>query len=164
LPREITLKIVDGRIPSHGLVPTLVRHFGLEGRVVVQDRFLETPELVREYSTGRVAVVPSFFEGFGFPASEAMACGLPVVANAAGALPEVIGSDGHAGRLVPPRDPQAMARAIAEVLANPEQAAAMGRAARARIERSFRWSDAAAGLIDVFEDTLRATHRRPRAA
>ena len=49
---------------------------------------------MREYSTGRVAVVPSFFEGFGFPASEAMACGLPVVANAAGALPEVVGTDG----------------------------------------------------------------------
>ena len=164
LPREVTLKIVDGRIPSHGLVPKLVRHFGLEGRVVIQDRFLETPELVREYSSGRVAVVPSFFEGFGFPASEAMACGLPVVANAAGALPEVIGTDGHAGRLVPPRDPQAMAHAIGEVLADPARAAALGRAARARIERSFRWSDAAAGLINVFEDTLRAAHRRPRAA
>jgi glycosyltransferase involved in cell wall biosynthesis len=164
LPRHVTLKIVDGRIPPHGLVPTLVRRFGLEGRVIVQDRFLETPELVREYSTGRVAVVPSFFEGFGFPASEAMACGLPVVANAAGALPEVVGSDGHAGRLVPPRDPRAMAQAIRELLADPSLAAAMGRAARARIERSFRWSDAAAELIDVFEETRRAAHRRPRAA
>jgi glycosyltransferase involved in cell wall biosynthesis len=164
LPRRVTLKIVDGRIPAHGLVPTLVRRFGLEGRVIVQDRFLETPELVREYSTGRVAVVPSFFEGFGFPASEAMACGLPVVANAAGALPEVIGTDGHAGRLVPPRDPQAMAAAIADVLADPARAARMGRAARARIERSFRWSDAAARLVEVFEETRRAAHRRPRAA
>ena len=164
LPRHVTLKIVDGRIPAHGLVPTLVRRFGLEGRVLVQDRFLETPELVREYSTGRVAVVPSFFEGFGFPASEAMACGLPVVANAAGALPEVIGTDGHAGRLVPTRNPQAMAAAIADVLADPERAARMGRAARQRVERSFRWSDAAARLVDVFEETRRAAHRRPRAA
>jgi len=164
LPASVTLKIVDGRIPAHGLVPTLVRRLGLAGRVVIQDRFLETPELVREYSTGRVAVVPSFFEGFGFPASEAMACGLPVVANAAGALPEVVGSDGRAGRLVPPRDPRAMAAAIAELLADPARAAAIGRAARARVERSFRWSDAAAQLIEVFEETRRAAHRRPRAA
>jgi glycosyltransferase involved in cell wall biosynthesis len=57
-----------------------------------------------------------------------------------------------------------MARAIGDVLADPARAAAMGRAARARIERSFRWSDAAAGLIDVFEETLRAAHRRSRAA
>ena len=112
-----------------------MRRFGLAGRVVIQDRFLETPELVREYSTGRVAVVPSFFEGFGFPASEAMACGLPVVANAAGALPEVVGTDGHAGRLVPPRDPRAMAAAIARAAGGPRAGGAHGpRRARARRE------------------------------
>jgi len=121
-------------------------------------------ELVREYATGRVAVVPSFFEGFGFPASEAMACGLPVVANAAGALPEVVGSDGEAGRLVPPRDPRALADALADVLATPEKAERMGRAARARILRTFRWEDAAAGLLGVLQETVRAAHGRSRAA
>ena len=164
LPAAVTLKIVDGRVPPGGLVPTLTDRFGLRGRVVLQERFLETRDLVREYSTGRVAVVPSFFEGFGFPASEAMACGLPVVANAAGALPEVVGTDGHAGRLVPPRNARALADAIADVLADPARAAAMGRAARARVEKSFRWSEAAARLIEVFEETRRAAHRRPRAA
>jgi len=162
LPEHVTLKIVDGRIPENGLVPRLVRRHRLAGRVRFQARFLELPELVREYSTGRVAVVPSFFEGFGFPASEAMACGLPVVANAAGALPEVVGTDGAAGRLVPPRDPGALAAAIQDVLADPGRAEAMGRAARARVERVFQWRDAAARLIEVFEDTLRAAHRRPR--
>jgi glycosyltransferase involved in cell wall biosynthesis len=164
LPARVKLKIVDGRIPPDGLVPRLIRRHRLEGRVVIQGRFLETPELVREYSTGRVAVVPSFFEGFGFPASEAMACGLPVVANAAGALPEVVGTDGEAGRLVPPRDPRSLAAAIADVLAEPGRAERMGRAARARVERTFRWSDAAARLLAVFEETRRAAHRRSRAA
>jgi glycosyltransferase involved in cell wall biosynthesis len=111
-----------------------------------------------------VAIVPSFFEGFGFPASEAMACGLAVIANAAGALPEVVGTDGHAGRLVPQRDARAMAAAMADVLSDPEKTARMGRAARARVERVFQWSEAAAGLVNVFEDTLRAAHRRSRAA
>jgi glycosyltransferase involved in cell wall biosynthesis len=164
LPEHVTLKIVDGRIPEHGLVPRLVRKFRLGRRVLYQPRFLELPELVREYSTGRVAVVPSFFEGFGFPASEAMACGLPVVANAAGALPEVVGSDGHAGRLVPPRDPRALAAAIADVLGDPARLERMGRAARARVETSFRWRDAAAELAQVLEDTVRAVNRRPRSA
>jgi glycosyltransferase involved in cell wall biosynthesis len=164
LPESVTLKIVDGRIPENGLVPRLVRKYRLGSRVVLQPRFLELPELVREYSTGRVAVVPSFFEGFGFPASEAMACGLPVVANAAGALPEVVGSDGSTGRLVPPRDPGALAAAIADVLADPLRLAAMGRAARARVETTFRWRDAAAELARVLEETRRAAHRRSRAA
>jgi len=164
LPESVTLKIVDGRIPEDGLVPRFVRRYGLERRVVVQDRMLELPELVQQYSTARLAIVPSFFEGFGFPASEAMACGLPVVANAAGALPEVVGTDGEAGILVPPRDPRAMAAAIRGILAEPLRAERMGRAARRRVERVFRWSDAAAGLAAVLEATLRAAHSRSRAA
>jgi glycosyltransferase involved in cell wall biosynthesis len=163
LPDHVTLKIADGRIPADGLVPRMVRHYGLEKRVAVVDRMLEVDELVEQYATARIALVPSFFEGFGFPASEAMACGLPVVANAAGALPEVIGSDGHAGRLVPQRNAPAMAAAIREILAEPGRAAQMGRNARRRIQRVFRWSDTAAGLVEVFEETLRAANRRSRA-
>lgn len=164
LPESVTLKIVDGRIGERSLVPRLLRRHRLGGRVVLQRRMLTIPELVAQYSTARVAVVPSFFEGFGFPASEAMACGLPVVANAAGALPEVVGTDGEAGRLVAPRDPRALAAAIADVLADPERAARMGRAARERVARLFRWREAALRLVDVFEETRRAAHRRSRAA
>jgi glycosyltransferase involved in cell wall biosynthesis len=164
LPEHVTLKIVDGRIPPDGLVPQLIRRFGLEKRVLIRDEMLSVEELVREYSTARVAIVPSFFEGFGFPASEAMACGLAVIANAAGALPEVVGTDGSAGRLVPPRNAAAMAQAMKDVLADPEQTAQLGRNARARVESEFQWSAAAANLVDVFEDTLRAADRRPRAA
>jgi len=164
LPESVRLKIVDGRIPPDGLVPNLIRKYHLEGRVQIVDEMLERDDLVAQYSSARIALVPSFFEGFGFPASEAMACGLPVIANAAGALPEVVGTDGTTGRLVPLRDARAMADAIAEVLAEPGRAEQMGRNARHRIERVFKWSDAAAGLVNVFEETLRAAHRRPRAA
>jgi glycosyltransferase involved in cell wall biosynthesis len=164
LPPSVKLKIVDGRIPERGLVPTLIRRHGLQDRVVLVERMLEIDELVAQYSTARIALVPSFFEGFGFPASEAMACGLPVVANAAGALPEVVGTDGGTGRLVPPRDALAMAEAIVDILAEPGRPEKMGIQARRRIERVFRWSDAAAGLAEVFEETRHAAHRRPRAA
>jgi len=164
LPEHVTLKIVDGRIPAHGLVPRLMRQFGLQDRVQIVDRMLTVPELVEQYSTARVAIVPSFFEGFGFPASEAMACGRAVIANAAGALPEVVGSDGHAGRLVPSRNVGAMADAMWEILRDPEETARMGRAARERVERVFQWSTAAAQLVDVFQEVVDATHRRSRAA
>ncbi len=164
LPERITLKIVDGRIPENGLVPRLIDRSGLHGRVEIVDRMLSVDELVEQYSTARAAIVPSFFEGFGFPASEAMACGLAVIANAAGALPEVVGTDGHAGRLVPQRDARAMADAMADVLSDPERTARMGRAARERVQRIFQWDEAAAQLVQVFEDTLRAAHGRSRAA
>jgi glycosyltransferase involved in cell wall biosynthesis len=164
LPDHVTLKIVDGRIPMDGLVPRLIQKYGLQDRVRIVKRMLTVDELVEQYSTARVAIVPSFFEGFGFPASEAMSCGLAVIANAAGALPEVVGTDGHAGRLVPQRDARAMADAMADVLSDPTKTAAMGHAARERVQRIFQWSDAAARLVDVFEDTIRASHRRSRAA
>jgi len=164
LPRHVRLKIVDGRIPADGLVPRLIAKHGIADRVTIVDRMLSVPELVAQYSTARIALVPSFFEGFGFPASEAMACGLAVVANAAGALPEVVGTDGSAGRLVPQRNARAMADAIADILSEPGKAERMGAAARRRVLSVFRWDQAAAQLVQVFEDTLRASHRRSRAA
>jgi glycosyltransferase involved in cell wall biosynthesis len=164
LPDRVTLKIVDGRIPEDGLVPRLIARFGLEHRVQIVKRMLTVDELVREYSTARIALIPSFFEGFGFPASEAMACGLPVVANAAGALPEVVGASGDAGILVPPRNAPAMAEAIAKILDEPGRSEEMGRRARARIQKVFRWSDAAAQLVEIFEETRHAAHRRSRKA
>ena len=157
-------RIIEGRIPSHGWVPRLTKQFGLEGRVKIIDRMLTVSELVEQYSTARLALVPSFFEGFGFPASEAMACGLSVIANAAGALPEVVGTDGRTGRLVPRRNPRAMADAMWEVLRDPEEAARMGRAARKRIEHIFQWDQTASQLVDVFEEVIHAADRRSRAA
>jgi glycosyltransferase involved in cell wall biosynthesis len=157
---RITLKIVDGRIPDDGLVPTAIGELGLAERVRLVRRMLDVEELVAEYSTARAAVVPSFFEGFGFPASEAMACARAVIASDGGALPEVVGTEGDAGRIVRFGDVDALARAISEVASDAGRAAAMGRAARRRIERAFRWEEAGRGTAEVLEEVLRA-HGRP---
>ncbi|NRA04219.1 MAG: glycosyltransferase family 4 protein [Myxococcales bacterium] len=158
-PENITLKIVDGRIPKAGLVPGKIRELGLEKRVMLLERMLSVPELVAEYSTARVALAPSFFEGFGFPASEAMACGLPVIATGSGALPEVVGSSGDAGLLVPFGDSAALAEAITQLAGDPVRAARMGAAARRRIEQAFSWEEAGERTARVLEEVVRA-HRR----
>jgi glycosyltransferase involved in cell wall biosynthesis len=161
-PEHVTLKIVDGRIPEDGLVPRKLRELGLEKRVVLLKRMLTVEELVEQYSTARIALVPSFFEGFGFPASEAMACGLPVIATIGGALPEVVGTGGEAGRVVPFRDPDALAEAITELCTLPHsRVAEMGRAARRRVQHVFSWREAAGRTADVLAEVVRA-HRRPR--
>ncbi len=159
-PDSITLKIIDGRIPEAGLVPTRLEALGIAERVRIVDRMLSVEELVAEYSTARIAVVPSYFEGFGFPASEAMACGLPVIATDGGALTEVVGTGGEAGRIVPLRDTGALAQAITELALDPARAAEMGRAARRRIERAFSWSEAGRNTEQVLAEVVRA-HRRP---
>ena len=127
LPEHITLKIVDGRIPDDGLVPRLIaalRH--REPGDHPAPRCSACPSWSSSTPRRGSPLVPSFFEGFGFPASEAMACGLPVVANAAGALPEVVGTDGERRPLVPERDARAMADAIADVLSEPGKAEPWG--------------------------------------
>ena len=160
-PEQITLKIVDGRITKDGLVPRKIEELGLEKRITIVDRMLDVDELVREYATARVALVPSFFEGFGFPASEAMACGLPVIATDGGALPEVVGTSGETGRMVPFRDSRALSAAIRELCAkSDDELRTMGRRARQRVQSAFSWREAARQTAAVLEEVVRA-HRRP---
>ena len=73
-----------------------------------------------------VVVVPSFGEGFGMVALEAMERGRPVIASDVGGLPEIV-ADGRTGLLVPPGDVEALARAIAELAGDPARAADDGR-------------------------------------
>ena len=79
-----------------------------------------TERIVELYAEAEVAVVPSLYEGFSLPAVEAMACGVPLVATTGGALPEVVGTDGETGLLVPPGDPDALAAALLRALGDAE--------------------------------------------
>jgi glycosyltransferase involved in cell wall biosynthesis len=163
-PEHIRLKIVDGRIPDDGLVPRKLRELDLGRRVVLVRRMLGLRELVEQYASARIAVVPSYFEGFGFPASEAMAAGLPVIASDRGALPEVVGRDGQCGRIVPFGDVGALAAAITDLAALPRDTLAkMGEAARRRVLREFDWRRCAARTAAALGEFARA-HRRPRPA
>lgn len=95
-----------------------------------------------------VFAYPSFWEGFGFPPLEAMAAGVPVVASAAGSLPEVL-SD--AALLVDPLDPTAIARALARACKNTALRSALIVKGRARAAR-YAWDAAGAQLRTILTD------------
>lgn len=102
-------------------------------------------DLAINYAQAQVAVVPSLYEGFSLPAIEAMACGVALVATTGGALPEVVGTDGETGLLVPPDDPGALALAIGRLLDDTELRARLGDAGRQRVLGRFTWQVTAAG-------------------
>jgi glycosyltransferase involved in cell wall biosynthesis len=156
LPEEVTLTIVDGGAPQRAFGPLLTEKYRIAHRVHFTGK-IGPGDLVRYYNRAEVAVVPSLYEGFGFPAAEAMACELPVVACTAGALPEVVGDDG-AGVLVPPRDARALAGAILRLLKDPELRRKMGQTARERVLKLFTWENAARQMVEVYQEAIDA-HR-----
>ena len=136
LPSQVRLCVLD-RFPDSTVMAEQIAKLGLAQRIRFAGK-LSRADLERAYRRAAVVVVPSLFEGFGLPAIEALASGTPVVASRAGALPEILGAAG-AGRLVPPADPHALAKAISETLANWSAEQRAARAARARIEELFAW-------------------------
>jgi starch synthase len=116
------------------------------------DEILPQHELSAVLTAATVFVCPSVYEPLGIVNLEAMACGLPVVGTATGGIPEVV-DDGVTGLLVPieqlqdgtgtPTDPDRfvadLAAALIQVVSDPERAARMGEAGRARAEAEFSW-------------------------
>lgn len=98
--------------------------------------------------------VPSGYEGFGIVYLEAMGFGLPALASTAGGAREVV-TDGETGFLVPPGDPDAVARAVGTFADDRDRLAAMGVAARERYESHPTWGDAV-GRVEAFLDGVSA--------
>ena len=131
--------------------------------VVWIDRMLAREDVVALLSSATVFACPSVYEPLGIVNLEAMACEVPVVGTATGGIPEVV-ADGLTGRLVPieqsddgtgtPVDPegfvQDMAATLAEVVADPQRARAMGVAGRERAIAEFGWDTVAARTLQVY--------------
>jgi glycosyltransferase involved in cell wall biosynthesis len=100
-----------------------------------------------------IFVVPSVSEGLGLSAMEAMAAGLPVVASSVGGLLDLI-KDGETGRLVPSKDPTALAGAIKDLLADRVAASRMGERAQAFIAANFSVEKMVAGTVGVYEKVV----------
>ena len=108
-------------------------------------------ELVRLYRGAAAYVDASLFEGFGYQALEAMACGAPYVGSNATSIPEVVGD---AGLLVDPRDPEALAAALLRVLEEPGLAEELRRRGLERA-REFTWERTADAFAEVFDEVRR---------
>jgi glycosyltransferase involved in cell wall biosynthesis len=142
--------VIVGQPRAGGPIPGLLDELGLNGSV----RFtggVPDAELVALHAEAEVAVVPSLYEGFSLPAVEAMACGVPLVATTAGALPEVVGD---AGLLVPAGDPCALADQLTSLLADPGLRRRLGERGRERVLGRFTWESAARATAACYREVM----------
>ncbi len=121
-----------------------IRQLGLEGRVVLPG-YVPDEELATLYSGAAVYAFPSLYEGFGFPALEAMACGTPVVCANTSSLPEIVGD---AALTFAPTDVPGMAAALRRVLTEEPLRQRLIERGFERVKR-FTWRGAACATLDV---------------
>jgi glycosyltransferase involved in cell wall biosynthesis len=127
----------------------LVEHYRLDNAVNFTG-FVPDADLVHLYTACQAFVLPSYLEGFGLPAVEAMACGAAIVASNAGSLPEVL--DG-AGELFDPHDVSALAACLKRIIGDSAyQRQLQERSSRRALD--FSWETSAHQLMDIF-DTMK---------
>ena len=154
--RIVTEELPEARLVLGGTgfedIRPLIKKLGIEEFVVYVGKrpFKEMPKF---YARCDIIAGASMAEGFGFMYAEASRCGKAVVATKAGSIPEII-LDGKTGILVPPRDPEALAKAIIKLLSNKKKADRMGRRG-AEYTKKFTWENSVKKHIEVYEMFLK---------
>ena len=171
LPPEVQLVLCAGA-PDTTEIMTQVRAGVAELQqtrtgVVWIEEMMSRHDLSAVLTAATTFVCPSIYEPLGIVNLEAMACGAAVVGTATGGIPEVI-DDGVTGRLVPiaqagdgtgtPLDPEQfiadLARALTEVVSDPESAQRMGAAGRIRAQRDFAWDRISKRTQEIYRSLL----------
>lgn len=135
---DVILVIAGKPVRAFEELVSLVETLGLKDRVVFTG-FVPTEDLPVIYNAASLFVYPSFYEGFGLPPLEAMACGTPVITSNVSSLPEAVDD---AALAVDPHDVDALAAAMFDALSDPGLAADL---IRRGLEKSnaFTWTKAA---------------------
>jgi len=120
---------------------------GLRNDELVMTGYVSDDDLVALYSSCDVFVFPSWHEGFGLPALEAMACGAPVIASAVSSLPEVVGRE---DALFDPLDVDSIRKVMARALEDRAWAAELAEYGRRRAS-GFNWESTARTALAAFE-------------
>lgn len=133
-----------------------------ESKSVVFRHDATDADLVAAYRSALCVVLPSVYrtlygeettipELLGQTLLEGMACGVPAICTDVASMPEVV-ENGVTGFVVPPNNARALCEKLIWLCANPERAAEMGRAARARVEKLFSWPSVAAACLRIYQE------------
>ena len=153
--RDLDVQLVS-KLEPNGPTEKLIAELGISD-IVHSCSGISDAELARLLASAEVACIPSLYEGFSLPAVEAMASGTPIVASRAGALPEVVGTDGECARLVRPADVDDLTTVLGELLDSPLELRRLGAAGRRRAVEVFSWESVAAQTVSVYERAMERT-------
>jgi glycosyltransferase involved in cell wall biosynthesis len=142
---DISLSVI-GEQKTGGHTERLIKKLNLEKRVNFFSN-LTQEELRITYCRAELAIIPSLYEGFGFAAIEAMACGVPLISTSGGALPEVVKD---AGIIIPPKNVKEIYNSIDFLLSSPDRAKDFAEKALKRANSKFSWEAVAKKLEKVY--------------
>ena len=125
LPANVRLLLIGRWEKSYRI--KFYRALGSASDRVIEVGYVPDEDLLDYYALADLFVFPTLLEGFGLPLAEALACGTPTVTTNVSSSPEIVGPG---GRIVPPRDPAALAGAVNELLANADLRRRLGQAGR----------------------------------
>jgi glycosyltransferase involved in cell wall biosynthesis len=148
---DLTLVLAGREVWGHKGVMNRVAQLKLTDRVILPG-YVADDDLATLYSGAAAYVFPSLYEGFGFPALEAMACGTPVICANTSSLPELVGD---AALTVPPTDVDAFAEAIQRVLTDDPLRHKLIARGLERV-KGFTWEAASKATLQVLLDAAGA--------
>ena len=155
LPRVIrqfplTSVTVIGKSPEKSNLNKLIDDLNLEDKITFRSGISEK-EIVKTYHDADIAVIPSLYEGFGFGAGEAMACGVPLISTDSGGLKQVIGD---AALKIKPGSVNEIEEGILKLFTEEKIRQEVAKKGRERMEEFFDWKIAASAYIEVFKKII----------
>lgn len=147
--RDLDIHLISNLDPE-GATARRIQAGDLAGAVTVHSG-ISDKELADLIASAEVMVVPSLYEGFSLPAVEALSCGTPLVASAAGALPETVG---NAAVLVTPGDVEELVTEIGRFLDDPAHREDYARRGRQRALDRYSWVAVARSTVAVYEEEI----------
>jgi glycosyltransferase involved in cell wall biosynthesis len=118
--------------------------------------YVNDEELLQLYNASDLFVFPSFYEGFGIPILEAMACGVPVACSNTSAMKEVAG---EAAQLFNPYSTREMVMAMKDLLLDKDYRTEMGFRGRENASR-YTWRQTARQTLDIYQSVVETSKRR----
>ena len=146
---KTTLTVI-GKSPNNSEVSKLIEELNLSNVITFRSGISEK-EIVDLYHSSELAVIPSLYEGFGFGAGEAMACGVPLISTHSGGLEEVVGD---AALKIIPSSAEEIEKAVIKLFNNPEEMRKLSIKGRQRMEEIFDWKIAASSYESSFKAVI----------